>query len=252
MALGKTNINLTEIPLRYEQIVNYKILYDGKLNSELGSMSLTYKPSSASFSVGSSSIQIASNNINYAAVATATNKVDTTGYNKIFYTGTGKRDSSSDNSNAQVGFGSTKSTSSGTAAAQADGGYVSFSVSKDITTTISKVALNTIKEGSYYFVIRCYNGTRNYNNIAMFKPDDWETLASKAGITATSIDDILTNSETLLANKNAVNFMVAQCTGDFMGSAMASEVFLTALNSSPYKSMVQANEHWAKFLAMVA
>ena len=252
MAQGKTNINLTEIPVGYEQIVNYKILYDGKLNSELGSMSLTYKPSNASFSVGTSSVQIASNNISYAAVAAASNKVDTTGYSKIFYTGTGKRNSSADNSNAQVGFGTSKSTSSGTAANQLDGGYVSFSVPSSESATISKVALNTIKEGSYYFVIRCYNGTRNYNNIAMFKPDDWQKLASKAAITAASIDDILAASETLLASKNAVNFMIARCTGDFMGAAVASETFLTALENSPYKTIIQSNEHWAKFLAMVA
>ena len=88
--------------------------------------------------------------------------------------------------------------------------------------------------------------------MSLLKSDDWSTLASIAGITVSSIDDILTNSTTLLSNKNAVEYMIYNCTGDFMGSAIASETFLTALNNSQYKTIIMANEHWAKFLAMVA
>ena len=87
---------------------------------------------------------------------------------------------------------------------------------------------------------------------AMLKKDDWQKLAQKAGITATYIDDILTNSATLLSNKEAVNFMLYNCTGDFMASAIHSEAFLSALNNSPFKTKILANEHWAKFLAFAS
>lgn len=106
----------------------------------------------------------------------------------------------------------------------------------------------TVSCGSYSYD----TATANIYMFALFKNDDIATLASKAGITASSITDILTNSSTLLANESAVNFMCKKCTGDFMASAMASDTFLTALESSPYKNKVYANPHWAKFLAMVS
>ena len=95
-------------------------------------------------------------------------------------------------------------------------------------------------------------GSVTFAYATLAKADDWGTLASKAGITASSIDELLLASNTLLSNKDAVWFMVAQCTGNFMMNAIANEIFLTALNNSPYKAIVQGNEHWAKFLAMVA
>lgn len=114
-------------------------------------------------------------------------------------------------------------------------------------------------QNSYYLVLMANTSTtastsrggKMYHTF-LTKSDDITTLAEKAGITASSIDDILAASETLLANRDAVKFMVKQCTGDFMASAIINDTFLTALNSSKYKSVVQANEHWVKFLAMVA
>ena len=99
--------------------------------------------------------------------------------------------------------------------------------------------------------------TNNLSEVEMYyaflvKNDDWKTLASKADITASSIDDILINSETLLSNKDAVEFMIYQCTGDFMASAIQSNTFLTALNNSEFKTIILANKHWNKFLNMVA
>lgn len=82
--------------------------------------------------------------------------------------------------------------------------------------------------------------------------DDWQTLANLAGITATSIEEVLINSETLLSNENAVLFMVHNCTGNFMLAAIQSDTFLNALNNSPFKTIIYANEHWSKFLTMVA
>ena len=97
-----------------------------------------------------------------------------------------------------------------------------------------------------------YASTIAVNLVFLVKPDDWQKLASIAGIAASSIDDILTNSITLLSNEAAVDFMIKQCTGDFMASAIQSTTFLTALNNSLYKTKIYANEHWNKFLAIVA
>ena len=55
----------------------------------------------------------------------------------------------------------------------------------------------------------------------------------------------------LLSNEKTVEFMIKQCTGDFMVSAIQNQTFLTALNNSPFKEKIMANEHWAKFLNMV-
>lgn len=92
--------------------------------------------------------------------------------------------------------------------------------------------------------------------IALLKSDDWATLCTKAGISApATLADLLSNGtslNTILSSSDATDFMVARCTGTFMGGAMQSSTFVSALNASPYKSKVQANTHWAKFLAMIA
>lgn len=95
----------------------------------------------------------------------------------------------------------------------------------------------------------------NFYAVALFKADEWQTLCSKAGISApadlaTLIADT-TSISAILASEDAVKYMVSKCTGDFMASFVASSACLSALNSSPYKSIVTANKHWAKFLAMV-
>lgn len=84
------------------------------------------------------------------------------------------------------------------------------------------------------------------------KADDWNGLAKFAGISASSMSDLLTKSTTLLSTEDTVRYLVYNCTGTLMLEAIQSSAFLSALNSSPYKEMVYANEHWAKFLAMVA
>ena len=65
------------------------------------------------------------------------------------------------------------------------------------------------------------------------------------------MNELLENSSMILINEKAVEFMIKQCTGEFMASAISSEVFLTALNNSPYKDKIYANEHWSKFLNFV-
>ena len=96
------------------------------------------------------------------------------------------------------------------------------------------------------------NGNINLFSMLLFKTDDWTTLASKCFINPTTIDNLLSNSATILSNEDAVWFMVKQCTGEFMFTAIQNSTFMTALDSSPYKNYILSNEHWAKALSMVA
>ncbi|MFQ6724349.1 MAG: hypothetical protein ACLRFE_03350, partial [Clostridia bacterium] len=118
--------------------------------------------------------------------------------------------------------------------------------------------LKTIN-GNYYMIASIFFGVSSDGryetsiyNMTLFKEDAWQTLASIAGISASSIDDILTIASTLLSIEEAVKFMIYNCTGSFMASAIQSSTFLTALNNSSYKTIIQANEHWAKFLALIS
>lgn len=88
--------------------------------------------------------------------------------------------------------------------------------------------------------------------MVLSKSDDITTLASKAGIATATVANILNNSSTLLNNYDAVQWMIKRCTGDFMVRAVTNPTFLSALNSSPFKSYITGNTHWAKFLAMTA
>lgn len=91
---------------------------------------------------------------------------------------------------------------------------------------------------------------------ALLKNDDWESLCEKAEVSApASLSALLTDNSaltTIMSNRSAVNFMVRRCTGSFMGNAVQSSSFLAAYAASPYKTVIDANEHWAKFLAMAA
>jgi len=97
-----------------------------------------------------------------------------------------------------------------------------------------------------------YNALQLYvYNVWLTKWDDWLSLASIANIKASSISDVLANSDIIFKNKEAVEFMIHNCTGDFMVSAIQNDTFITALENSEYADIVYENEHWAKFLAMV-
>ena len=78
------------------------------------------------------------------------------------------------------------------------------------------------------------------------------SLANLAGISQISnIVDNATNVDKLLKNEEAVKYMLHECTGDFMLKAIGSPTFMNAYKNSPYKTMIDENEHWAKFLTIV-
>ena len=91
-------------------------------------------------------------------------------------------------------------------------------------------------------------------NIFLVKPDNYTKLLEISGINNySSLEELISDTiaiTTILNNEKAVDFMLKQCTGDFMASFIANSNCLTALEDSPYKDLVYENEHWAKFLTM--
>lgn len=191
------------------------------------------------------------------------NKIDITGYSML--------------SAVMSGYGSVSSYNGGDYAEMAlgtavilwNGEAVGIEFNSIKHLGAKKTGSYTINKGLYSFDISQFNGewyagvgqgiswakANKYIYLyacILLKQDFWQPLASLAGISASSIADILTNSSTLLNNENAVKYMISHCTGDFMASAVANQTFLTALNNSPYKTIIQGNEHWNKFLSMVA
>lgn len=110
----------------------------------------------------------------------------------------------------------------------------------------------TTNKFSDYLHSRARDGTGRYCNLYMLafaKSDNVQELCSLIDVSYTNIDDILNNySIDLLNNKQAVNYMLKYCTGQFMFHAISNTTFKNALNSSSYKNDFYANEHWAKFL----
>ena len=110
----------------------------------------------------------------------------------------------------------------------------------------------TTNKFSDYLHSRARDGTGRYCNLYMLafaKSDNVPELCSLIDVSYTNIDDILNNhSSDLLNNKQAVNYMLKYCTGQFMFHAISNTTFKNALNSSSCKNDFYANEHWAKFL----
>ena len=91
------------------------------------------------------------------------------------------------------------------------------------------------------------------DRVILAKQDDFNTLAELAGITDISSEsDILDEADVLLNNITAISFMLRRCTGSFMLQAVSNSNFLRALDVSPYKEMIYANEVWSDFLTMLA
>ena len=91
----------------------------------------------------------------------------------------------------------------------------------------------------------------------MLKQDLYQSILNLAGIPTTYADENAlcadgTAMAIILNNKKAVEYMIYNCTGTFMLAFINSSTALTALNNSVYKTLIQANEHWSKFLTFVA
>ena len=93
-------------------------------------------------------------------------------------------------------------------------------------------------------------------HLFLVKPDDIASLCGCAGLSVPAdLTTLIGDTEaltTIFSSKLAVDFMTKQCTGDFMLGVVKNATALGLLQASPYYTEVQANEHWTKFLAMVA
>ena len=89
----------------------------------------------------------------------------------------------------------------------------------------------------------------------MYKTDDTALLAERLGLSNNTTSRILSDSNDLtklFATSKAVQTMCLICTGDFMFNALNNSDFMAAYNASSYKSIMDSNEHWAKFLTQFA
>lgn len=118
-------------------------------------------------------------------------------------------------------------------------------------------------DGKYYPFLMAgtdmskYSTALNVDNMFLLMQDDWQTLCEKAGLVTSDYedeDDLCANSAamtTILANQEAVNYMISKCTGTFMYAFITSSTALEAYDGSPFKTTIRANEHWDKFITMV-
>ena len=99
--------------------------------------------------------------------------------------------------------------------------------------------------------------TANFYNMFLVKEDNWQEWISKAGLstsTYTTLDAVIADSTaltTLMNNKDAVKYMLLNCTGTVMASVIQNENALDIIRDSQYNAMIYENEHWNKFLRMV-
>ena len=248
----------------YEQLINYNMLYYAGVENEItgGLSGVAYTHGTWSGSKIAPTVTkntdniVASNSSNQSGALATVNAIDLTEFSlacalasancgayssSVFHITTNKVNSSGNVANANVDI----CRSSTATSASTEKNIVSIDIS-DISgnhyLSFVHVSTNSVKTTVYA--------------VALLKADDITTLCTKAGLTApTDLATLIADSasiESILNSKDAVGFMTKQCTGDFMASFVESENCLTALDASPYKATIQANEHWAKFLAMVA
>ena len=256
-----------DIEENYTQLVHYQFLYDGSLgnNSSNQMTSVTggwkdvvgydYWGNKTSVSYGSNSI-----NVTVAQVSVGTrdryvmiNKtLDYTQYSYLFAKISGHAYSSNNSYGyeTQIYYGLDVDKTS----LISGGGYgVS---SKDVNGIVNVKITSNSNTNVKFGAFANSNSNATYINLYevwLTKEDDYATLASKAGVSASSIDDLLNNnSSTILNNKNSVKYMIYNCTGDFMAKAITNSTFISAYKNSPYKSVIDANDHWAKFLSFVS
>ena len=242
-------------PSKYEQLVNYTMLYDNgnECTDITGGWENSFTQGDGTFTKNSNHLYLYVKGSTWKKCAGTKNKIDMSLFSKIYTRCKASRTSASPGICSWGLTSEFESNLDGNAEQISRGWILTDSNTFDGFKTLD---LSTITNAHVNFKVQSNsssNATTLYiYDVFMVKEDDWQTLANIAGITASSIDDILNNSSTLLANKEAVDFMIYQCTGSFMASAIQSSTFLTALNSSLYNTIIQANEHWNKFLSMVA
>lgn len=119
-------------------------------------------------------------------------------------------------------------------------------------TSASAVATTRTKNSNNLFLQGTVNSSAiiamNTYCLGFIKSDDISGLSTYGS----TISGILTNATSLFTDTTALNWMVLNCTGDFMISALSNSNFVNAMNVSPNKSILVANEHWNRFIALLS
>lgn len=123
------------------------------------------------------------------------------------------------------------------------------------TITNSNLLRMTIPTGStiYPIIKSAYNAANKYYEVRAYmlafakadNPTQYSAL-TKYGSNASAM---ISNSTNMLNDLAACITLATKCTGDFMWQCVANSTFTTALNSSPYKSIITSSIDWAKALA---
>lgn len=240
------------------QIVNYAFLYEPREGNILSKWAQGSRPSGGTMSYGtyitivspsySSSLRgsrwiVTIDPFNLSEYVS----IGTVGYS---YTSGGRCD---------LGIATAKLTGDTTSFAPA--GYTEMARNE---TTSREVLMGDVsnKTGQWYvyFIgVSPYSKTAGAKCYGIFlvKQDNWQGLCAKAGIDASAYTDEaalcadVSAMGAILGNSSAVSYMVANCTGSFMAAFIASSTALSAYSASAYKSVIDNNEHWAKFLSML-
>lgn len=241
----------------YEQLINYTMLYDSGDECEevTGGIVVTVFPSS----FGSNDKGTTTKNSDHVYITgirggiVTSNPINLAEYSRAFVHWHLPSFNNNSDSNRNANFSLTNSTTF-------EDWYDSTNYRKMYQTVVRERGIDCLDISalnvSKHLQVASFYGNVYVYGMFLTKPDDIGALCYKAGVgTPSSLESLLadtTSLATIFNNEDAVKFMVAQCTGDFMVSVIANSTALGLLKASPYYTTVQANEHWVKFLAMVA
>lgn len=251
-----------------EQIINYKMLYDGSINStenwseETGGFFIDnqYNGQYSTFNKNSNNMHIRSSSSDYTSWVNlfTTNVINLTDYALICaYVKLQRKDACS---NALVNYIRVKDTndfSSGTIVSEDTVNTTARESSTTMSTQFPFFMDCNIEKISYGYPFVATQGGHTLSyiyDIFLLKQDNWQELCSVAGLISSDYTDeatLCSNSDainTILQNEEAVNYMLFFCTGTFMYNFIINSSNITAINSSPYYDTIYNNVHWKKFL----
>lgn len=250
------NLIYGEVEPSYEQKVNYTMLYDNgdECTALTGGLKVSSRYNNAIATKYTDHIYLHTS----TASAVTNNFIDLTQYVKF---GGVLKNIVSTTGQARFAIGKSNTATDGTSLGwNGIAGNKVYNLTKSYSHFVG--LYNLSKSESYYLATMVSDAKNNaygsIYNMFLLKQDDWQTLCAKAGLNSSNYTDETTLCAdstaitTILSNETAVQYMIYNCTGSFMGELIANDACLTALSSSPYKTTIQANEHWNRFLNMVA
>ena len=115
----------------------------------------------------------------------------------------------------------------------------------------TNISTNWMKAQKENNQLKCLMSDNSYLSVfalGFFKPDDISGLSAYGS----TIYEIYDNAISLFNDISALNWMVLNCTGEFMLTALNNTTFKNAMNASANKSILVANEHWNRFITLLS